>query len=298
MNPTSPIAYVRAHWAGQLGLAWSFWVNLVALRLAITLGQSVLLTNAEPEIVPIFSGVFLLSVFFHGPVFAWQAVGVFRAGEHYLRQLGSITNIWGAQLGVLIAFWFALSDMWGVWLVSKSIRDSVSIAEKMADGHLEMYSLSLSADRKTLTFLGTIALGSTKSLYAIISATPSIETLALTSEGGNIYEARGLAKIAYEFDLNTVVIADCSSACTVAFIGGVSRRLAPGARLGFHQYRIDVAYYVPFANPKFHETHDLELFRQAGVEDWFLIKMFRKPPDEMWYPAEVELRNSGVLVSD
>jgi len=156
----------------------------------------------------------------------------------------------------------------------------------------------VSDDGKTILLTGDIVLGITEAVAVRIAENPSLETLALTSDGGNIYEARGLAKLVRDANMSTLASGTCSSACTVAFIGGVSRRLQSGGRLGFHQYRFDAEYTVPFADPRAEEARDLELFRKAGVQDWFLMRMFRERPDKIWYPATEVLKKAGVLVSD
>ena len=84
----------------------------------------------------------------------------------------------------------------------------------------------------------------------------------------------------------------------VAFIGGVNRRLAQGAKLGFHQYRIDASYDVPFANPKAEEAKDRALFEQAGVSMWFQERMFLTETNSMWFPTMDELQNARVVTSN
>jgi hypothetical protein len=84
----------------------------------------------------------------------------------------------------------------------------------------------------------------------------------------------------------------------LAFIGGTTRRLAQGAKLGFHQYRIDATYKVPFANPKAEEAKDRNLFEQAGVAEWFLDRMFMTEPGDMWFPSSDEVRDAGVVTAE
>ena len=100
-----PLGYLADHWHGRQGFAWSFWINLVALKLIILLGQ-IQFNPAEgmdhSAKRPLVIG---LAILFHGLVFIWQVVGVLRASEAHVRLRGSMANAWGAQLGVLIAFW-------------------------------------------------------------------------------------------------------------------------------------------------------------------------------------------------
>jgi len=298
MRIRSFFRYPRNHWAGSLGLAWSFWVNLVGLRIAMSVAQSWAFASRAPDAEPLSLTIVSLLIFANLAIFCWQAVGVLRAGERHLRQLGSISSTWGTQLGILIATMFVLSEIWGAWLMTHPVKDQASFSDQMARERAEKYSLRLSDDKMTLQLSGEIPLGITKSVAAILASNPQIETLSLSSGGGNIYEARGLAKLVRDARLDTLVVDECSSACTIAFIGGVSRRLAPGARLGFHQYKVDATYDLPFANPATEQDRDREIFRENGVADWFVGRMFQEHPGSIWHPSTAELQNAGVVISN
>jgi len=297
MKDRSPIGYVRSHWAGDQGLGWSFWVNLVALRLVISIGQAIFSPNAPGEMSADNTLVLAIGIFVHVVVLVWQVVGVLRACDRHIRDLGSPSSTWGAQFGILVVFWLALSDLWGVWIMTLPVTDAESFASRMASERAGRYDLSLSDNGTTVLLRGDFALGVTKAVAGLIAQNPSLETLALTSNGGNIFEARGLAKLARDNQLDTLVAGTCSSACTVAFIGGFGRRIQPGARLGFHQYRLDAGYDVPFADPRDQEARDRELFESAGVAKWFLDRIFLEPPDNMWFPSAELLEQAGVLTA-
>jgi hypothetical protein len=298
MPLVSLLAYPCTHWNGLQGLAWSFWINLVVLRVAISVAQSLIVVDRVPGVAPLDFAWVILWIVAHIIIFLWQAVGVLSSGERHIRQLGSVTSTWGTQLGILIALFFVLSDIWSVRLMANPPKDPINFADRMDREHSAKYNFQLSDDKKTLVFSGEIAPGTTKTVTAFLAANPDVETLSLTGHGGNIYEARGLAKMAREAQLDTLALDVCSSACTVAFIGGVSRRLAPGARLGFHQYRVDATYDLPFADPLAEQERDLALFRASGVKDWFLDFMFHKQSEDIWYPSIAELERAGVVISN
>jgi len=297
MRMTCLFRYTRNHWTGSQSLAWSFWVNLVALRIAISIAQSLAVANRAMDAAPMGMSAVTVLIFAHLAVFLWQVVGVLRAGERHLRHLGSISSTWGTQLGILIATMFVLSDIWSAWLLTSTVKDDVNFSDQMAHERAQTYSLKLLDDKITLQLSGEIPLGITKSVAALLATNPQIDTLSLSSGGGNIYEARGLAKLVRDARIDTLAVDDCSSACTIAFIGGVSRQLAPSARLGFHQYRVDATYDIPFANRILEQDRDRELFRENGVKDWFVERMFQETPEKIWYPSESELQKAGVLVS-
>lgn len=290
----SPLAYLRAHWAGQQGLGWTFWVNLAAVRVAITLFQPALKSFGLLDNDTIGLPVFALGAIGNAAVFLWQVVGVLRAAGQHIRDLGAISTAWGAQLGLLVAFWFVVADIWGLWIMT--VPQGRTLAEQSArQQHADDYSLIASDNGETIALNGEIAPGITKAFASIIARHPALKTVTLTSEGGNIYEARGLAKLISDAGLATTVVGNCSSACTTVFIGGTDRRIGPGAKIGFHQYKIDADYTVHFADPRAEEARDRAAFEAAGVSAEFLDRAFQEPAESMWYPAPKILFQSGVL---
>ena len=297
MTFKSPIAYLRTHWAGQQGLGWSFWVNLVALRAAISFGHEILSPSEPTDLTAYKAQLLALGVFVHVVVLVWQVVGVLRAGEQHIRGLGSVTNTWGAQLGILVAFWVALSDMWGVWILTLPVVEEELFTDRMDREHASRYELILSDDGTSLIFSGDIELGVTKAVTALIAENPLVQTVVLTSDGGNIFEARGLVKLVRDARLDTRVSGTCSSACTVVFIGGLSRQIEVGARLGFHQYRVDAGYSVTIVDPRAEEARDRALFEAAGVAEWFLDRAYLEPPENIWFPSREQMQDAGVITA-
>lgn len=287
--------YLGDHWHGRQGFAWSFWINLVALKSIILLGQ---IQFSPAEGMDYFDRrlpVIALIILFHGIVFIWQAVGVLRASEAHIRLKGSVANAWGAQLGVLIAFWLTATYGFSAWQSTLRIPVEEDFQERMLREHASKYRLELSADRTFVTLTGTIELGVTRRFTELVDRTPAIRTVVLDSAGGNIYEARGLSALVRARGLDTRIDERCSSACTTVFIGGRHRSMKKTARLGFHQYRIDADYTVYNANPEAEQERDRALYAKAEVEEWFLERMFNSSSSQMWFPAPEELLAAGVV---
>ncbi|MEP2027933.1 MAG: hypothetical protein ABJI96_04385 [Paracoccaceae bacterium] len=266
--------------------------------MVILVGQYVVV-NLTPHAASSYPLIALgLGFFLHGVVFVWQIVGVLRAGEAHIRALGSITDMWGAQLGILVAVWVVISDSWGLWLASYPVSpDERYVLDEDSDQD-SLFTLMLAQNGKSVSFSGEIARGSTKAVAAFLMDYPNVERMVLSSQGGNIYEARGLARLARDHSLDTYVANVCSSACTLAFIGGTTRKMASDAKLGFHQYRVDAYYTVPFADPEAEEAKDRALFEHAGVAEWFLDRMFVTQADSMWFPSAGELLDANVVTTD
>ncbi|MGJ8570149.1 MAG: hypothetical protein ACSHXI_05520 [Hoeflea sp.] len=239
----------------------------------------------------------LVAAFFlHGVVFVWQAVGVIRAGEAHIAQHGAIGMHWGAQLGVLVAFWLTASYALNAWQLTIDVPGYVNFAEKMEMERASKYRIIAQPDG-VLLIDGTLELGITKRLARVLTNDARIREVILSSEGGNIYEARGLARLFRDKGLSTSVVDECSSACTTAFIGGLIRQLKSGAKLGFHQYKIEANYDVLGADPRAEQRKDQRLFLGAGVKQGFVSRMHSAAPASMWYPDHRELFDAGVITA-
>ncbi len=285
--------YIGSHWRGEQGLAWSFLVNLVGLRGLIFLFQTLLTPGEYEDYHQWRWPVLVLAFFLHGVVFIWQAVGVFRAGEAHIRNHGGMTAHWGAQAGVLAGFWLTAIFSLQAWQMTIDVPEYVNYAEQMEAERTGRYSAVLDANG-TLKIDGTLELGVTRKLTPLFTKPDNIKLVELKSEGGNIYEARGLARLIRETGAATLVSDACASACTTIFIAGSRRLLRQGARLGFHQYRIETDKPV-LANSQQEEARDREAYLAAGVKPEFVERMHHERPEAMWYPAANELLDAGVV---
>jgi ATP-dependent protease ClpP protease subunit len=291
----NPANYILAHWKGQQGLAWSFWVNFVALRVAITLVQIALEPAKTADYSAIAPLVWLLMLIFHGIVFIWQAVGVLRSAESHLRDTGSQASVWGAQIALVAGFWLTASYGLQAWHTTLPLPQDNDFLARMDREHASKYELELSQDGSILRITGSIELGITRNTEALVKENPDLELVILESDGGNIFEGRGLARIFRENALNTHVTTICASACTLAFIGGKKRSMAPGAKIGFHQYRVDADYSVIAANPAEEQQRDRKLFADNRVSAAFLDRIFQSRANEMWFPTPQEMLGAGVI---
>ncbi len=202
--------YIVSHWRGEQGLLWSFAVNFVGLRLAIFAVQYLLQPGEYEDYHSQITLVLGLAIFFHGIVFVWQAVGVFRAGEAHIRERGAIAVHWGAQFGVIVAFWITASQALNAWQMTIDIPDYVDHAAQWEREREAQYEIAPVAD-DILAIRGTLELGITKKLTGILQQKAGVMTVILSSVGGNIYEARGLARLFRERELETIVDGECSS---------------------------------------------------------------------------------------
>ena len=143
-----------------------------------------------------------------------------------------------------------------------------------------------------------------------------IETLRLTGPGGVMLAARQLANMLSEYEINTVAYGECESACSALFIGGKTRTLEEGAKLGFHQTRLDkkdamrdyerykerkgwedAFDYFIWATDDFtrQKIDDIKFMEKQGVSSDFIVKIFSTKNTDMWRPTREELLAGGVI---
>ncbi len=287
--------YLKNHWFGRLPLWQTVWINLVSLLVFTDLLLAALIPKAAKLNAPLSWSIVGPVIIAYLALVVWQVTGTLRAMEQHIRDGGGMPAAWGIQAGLLAAFWVILANVWGLWLTTTVVIETENFEERMEREHASKYSLQVSDDGQSVQLQGEITLGVTKKFELLLNNAPNLQTVVLESGGGNIYEARGLAKRISEAGINTHVQTECSSACTLAFIGGVQRTMENAARLGFHQYRIDADYVVAFADPEAEQARDKALFAAAGVKESFLSAMFEQTAAAMWFPEKEVLLEAGVL---
>ena len=145
---------------------------------------------------------------------------------------------------------------------------------------------------------------------------PQIKTLRVTGPGGYLPTASAIAEYLIRHDINTEAVGECNSACAQIFLGGKTRTLGQGAKLGFHR-----PHLVKEREEKFYEenhvkkgwndrfdygidTYDLAMLHMVksidymlsrGVDIDFILKRYSTSSYDIWHPSREELLEAGVL---
>jgi len=273
-----------------LPLSHSFWLHLVLPRAAVLL---VLIALGSLLAAPVPLLYALLAA--DGAFFIWQFLRFQNSADDHLRSMGSMTPIWGGYLVLLFAGFASASLWWGAFLFAHPPEATELFTEQMDRLHAAEYELLMSDDQKTLTFSGTVTHGLSKRARVLLQENPQLEKVALNSPGGHIYEARGFAYMIRDHGLDTYVMDECSSACTLLFVAGVQRSLAPDARLGFHSYALEYGSALPNVDLQKEQEKDRLFFRDQGLSEVFLKRMFDEPSTELWYPSRAEAQQAGLI---
>jgi len=170
------------------------------------------------------------------------------------------------------------------------IEESSKLAFGIDD--IPPYRLQLLNHGTEVELSGGMPFGTAAAFKVLIDSAPMIETVHLNSVGGRIAEGKEIGKIIRARELQTYTRKNCESACTLAFLGGNNRFIAPGGRLGFHSAsygKVDVEL-APTINEDFEAA-----LRANGVAAWFVKRALSTPASSMWHPTHKELRQAGII---
>lgn len=270
--------------------AHSVWVRLIvprALLLAAfwSMNQSLQLPVWLAYLLVAGDAIFLL----------WQIARYHSAAEAHTRDTGAMAPIWGGYLLCLLAILSSATLWWNTVLIAHRPPPEEQHSEQMRRAREALYTLTRSLDGRSLTFDGEITFGLKARLSQMLDLSPGIDEIRLSSPGGHIYEARGAAQVIAAAGLDTLVQDECSSACTLLFMAGHQRRLAPEAQLGFHGYGLAEDVNLPGYDIDRAQEKDRASFIAQGMQPEFAARIFDMPPNRMWYPKEPMLRAAGVL---
>lgn len=146
----------------------------------------------------------------------------------------------------------------------------------------------------TVVFRGDVTYGTTKALLDLIKQHPQVTTVILTSDGGYVHPALVVANALQLRGATTFVPSECVSACTLLFLGGETRYLAPGAKLGFHRAWRNLDEPEDRSTQMTNEEIRRRLL-ERGVSAAFAEQVLATPSTEIWYPTPEEMLDAGVI---
>ena len=155
-------------------------------------------------------------------------------------------------------------------------------------------------------------------LLKTLKNNPNIKIIHLTSWGGLISAAVEMADIIIDFELDTHVKEICFSACPLLLIGGETRSLERGSKIGFHRSSWGSESMKSFYEDK--ETREIygwknefdfsswvyddsqeEIYSQfkyyleRGVSPAFVIETMKARSEDGWYPRRKDLLEANII---
>ena len=293
------LKYARDHWRGSHALSWSFWINLVLIRIVVFALEILLRGVLDHTEFFFVAAKTIFFIVFHIIVLGWQVVGTVRAAEAHMQATGSSFLLWSTYVGCLASLIVTAN----VVLSTNNPVESYDFLRTMADVQSErrkaQYKLHFDKSTATLTFTGLFVIGVRRQFDDILKREVSVRRIVLESPGGSIYEARGVARLLLTRQLATHINGTCASACALAFLAGNKRSIAGKGRLGFHKYDFNFANKRPHPMIKLADEHeaDRKYMKSRGLSDNFLTKVFAQAHEEIWFPSTKELLNAGAAHS-
>ncbi len=288
--------YIRDHLAGRLPLAIAFWVNFTLLAVAYSLLEPLILAPLSGDPALFITATIALLIITRLVVLPWQLIGLLRSADHHYRRSGNPIVTRCVQGIVVIAVLFVLVDLLETAqsLVAYKNKRDYAAADQREIG----YELRMSKHARILIIDGSLDFGITRDVEKKLAMNPNVVGVELNSNGGMIYEGRGLGLLFKRRALDTYVFGACSSACVTAFVGGATRYLGGDGKIGFHQYRFssrNLHQFRTFYDVAEEQAKDLEVFETQGVSESFRGRIFARSGHEIWFPEAAELLTAGVV---
>jgi len=291
------MSFIRKHWKGDYSLGISFWFNFLFLIIAYHYAGRLIKPSFNNHPREFILATIIYLAISRLIVYPWQVIGLLRScGRHFLTH-GHVIRVRTVQAVVILSL---LGTSIHILESAQSlIIFKNKINNKTQDQEHADYALSLIKNGRFIHLKGSLDFGVTNDVAKILSNHSDVKGIILDSSGGIVYEGRGLFMLIKKHGLDTYSFKNCSSACTIAFIGGARRFLGENAKLGFHQYRLDSDKINPIVDieneQKNEQKKDLFLYESQMINDTFLNNIFEKPQHEIWFPIQNELLAAGVV---
>lgn len=273
-------SYILKHWRGEYSLSKSFWLNLVVVSIAVEL-IIVLLSKlpffnfTQNEHAP-YMLVALLVVTLC--IRIWSVIGVFRSAKK--NTLFSIVAVVVSGASLFTA-------------TISTIDLSKTLLKISNNSDVPPYTVKVLNNGNELLISGGIRYGMTKTVIEYFNKYPNIKIIHLDSPGGRFLEAKYLADYLENKNITTYTSTNCSSACIDIFMSGANRIIGNGGKLGFQKSSIIGSY----ENYEYDNSLDLKKqnYINKGVKAEFVSKVFNIENNDIWYPANSELKKNGVI---
>ena len=162
----------------------------------------------------------------------WSVIGTWRSDSQHVSRGGKSFWATAVMAALVLGAIRMLND-----LVAQApvLAEHVRVALGQQPG--PETGIQLRAGGHSLLVSGGINDDTAEKLEQALNQTPGVQTIVLSSEGGWVGQGLKVAAVISSRKLSTYVEEVCSSACTIAFLGGLERAASPKARLGFHSFR-------------------------------------------------------------
>ena len=282
------------YWLGNKTLLGTFFFLLLIPSVAV-----VVLQRSTQQLQPLSSSPYLIALsclllLLYTVASIATLVGINRKSRLAAGAYGANTNVALYNLLSLIVITYTTTHI--IDLLTTNVEPSISIETTIPSS--PTFTLD-EINPGVLHMHGPIGNTATKRLETYLASKTAAETqinqLLLNSKGGNIFEARGLARVVTENRLNTHVDESCLSACTLVYVSGIERSAGRDARFGFHSYGQENDNGGMAIDVSSQQELDKNLFAAARVSAEFIDQLYQADHHDMWFAELGELVDSGFI---
>ena len=273
-----PDNYFVRHWRGELPLAQAFWVNGIALTAALLgtsglslFGRSLTLVDSAAD----FAQLLLISLVTLLIIPVWQLRGLWQAAERHSRYVGTILAGGSVQVAAVLLALLA------VIRVSGTTVDIAMMTPQVLNTGIYRAEIEVRAGGRELQIRGGFGFGVAARTAAMLEQQPDIRRIRLESWGGSLQEARRLAQLIENYQLNTYSAVFCSNTCIIPFMAGQHRTVKGQGRIGLTR-----AYGLPVIAAAF--------FTRREMPRDFLLS-WNRIGSKSWYPSDGQLRQGNIV---
>jgi hypothetical protein len=283
--------FIARHYHGEYSLARSYWLHSVGVSLWTVMLAHAVTSMSDHVPVRVSSIAVILQWALGIVMWFWAIRGTWASANRHTERGGR--GFW-AGLAKFVIFIGAIRVITQVIISVPAIGEHIEVIGGAEHG--PPMEVELLEDGQAMFVSGGFNDGEAEQLAAKLDAHPSVRMLVLSSGGGWLNEGMRMAELVRERKLNTHVIDECSSACTLAFLAGEARTMSPSGALGFHASR---SVGSTATGPNRVETAELRAaYQQAGLPKAFIDKALATPHEDMWYPRYDALLDAGALTHD
>ena len=288
-NYQGPLAFFRKHLNGDYSLGRSYWVNtFLVLLFAPALG--LILAPLLQDLPARYSSAAVLALTVLGLfTWIWAISGTWASANKHVQRGGRGGWASAAKLMIVLGIIRTVGD---VGNMSESLDDHFRVA--LGDQPGPQYTIQVSADGKSVVFMGGINDGAAEALTNALDMAPAVNNVVFSSMGGWVREGNLVANIISQRKISTYVEGECTSACTIAFLAGKKREVGPNAHVGFHQFKS----VGEASGDSSDQAMARAVYERADVSSEFINKIVATPFEQVWYPDHNELLAANVITGD
>jgi len=199
--------YLKQHWQGKLFLAQAFWINLVLLLFLFGILERFIFPPYIESELAVTIAVITYIIVVKLIIYPWQVVGVLRTCDLRIRSDTGRSWATAAQVALVVSLATTLLATIETWQSLQVFKRDLMLKQVIPPQPL--YSLDLIKQETLIHLRGPLQIGITSQVEEMIKRYPEIGGIILDSEGGQIYEGRGLARLIMENKLETYSLDKC-----------------------------------------------------------------------------------------